>query len=137
MKQRIFWTTLCVLLALFSLAASGEERAGTKETTGEAQVAGSDSAARPEGAAARSESASEGELVAACVPLGTGPEGVAGFGQEGAERNWDPATCGSCGSFCSSDNACFGRLLGDRCNNTGATCQAFTGCALFNCCRCV
>lgn len=52
-------------------------------------------------------------------------------------RTWDPATCGRCGDFCSSDNACLGKLLNDPCNNTGGICQAFTGCALFNCCRCV
>ena len=50
---------------------------------------------------------------------------------------WDPATCASCGHFCTSDDKCFGKLFGDRCNNAGGTCQAFSGCALFNCCRCV
>lgn len=49
---------------------------------------------------------------------------------------WDPATCGVCGSYCSSDNLCLGRLLGDLCGPNGQTCKARTGCALFNCCKC-
>lgn len=48
----------------------------------------------------------------------------------------DPATCGRC-LHCSSDNLCAGRLFGDPCNNNGGSCQAFDGCALYNCCRCV
>ena len=28
------------------------------------------------------------------------------------------------------------QLIGDACSGTGGTCQAFDGCALFNCCRC-
>ena len=52
------------------------------------------------------------------------------------QRDWDPATCAACGEHCSSDNLCFGRLIGDFCNNNGGICRAFDGCALFNCCRC-
>ena len=50
-------------------------------------------------------------------------------------RGHDPATCGRC-LHCKSTTACAGRLLGDLCNNDGSTCQAFDGCALYNCCRC-
>jgi hypothetical protein len=63
-------------------------------------------------------------------------QALAVIGLQPVLKGHDPATCGRCFN-CSSDNDCFGRLLGDRCNNLGATCQAFDGCALYNCCRCV
>lgn len=50
-------------------------------------------------------------------------------------KGWDPATCGRCLN-CSSTNVCAGKVIGDACSGTGGTCQAFDGCALFNCCRC-
>lgn len=50
-------------------------------------------------------------------------------------RGHDPATCGRC-LHCASTNVCAGRLIGDLCDNNGGTCQAFDGCALYNCCRC-
>jgi hypothetical protein len=57
-----------------------------------------------------------------------------------AIEGWDPATCGTCGTYCTSDNACLGRKLGDTCVNSGTNtdgiCQARTGCALYNCCYC-
>lgn len=57
--------------------------------------------------------------------------------QPTSEAGWDPATCGTCRGYCSSDNVCHGKLLGDKCDNVNnRTCQAFTGCALFNCCFC-
>lgn len=63
-----------------------------------------------------------------------------GSGSELAGEGWDPATCGRCGTTCTSDNACMGLLLGDACTNaaTGITgaCMARTGCALYNCCFC-
>jgi hypothetical protein len=56
------------------------------------------------------------------------------------DEGWDPATCGTCGTYCTSDNACMGRLLGDKCMNTANNiegyCKARTGCALYNCCYC-
>lgn len=67
------------------------------------------------------------------------PAGELAPGAEAAalpQGGWDPATCGACGHHCSSDNLCFGLLLGDFCNNNGGICRAFDGCALFNCCRC-
>jgi len=48
----------------------------------------------------------------------------------------DPASCGVCAHHCSSDNLCFGRKIGDFCNNMAGICRAFDGCALVNCCRC-
>lgn len=50
-------------------------------------------------------------------------------------RGHDPATCGRCLN-CASTNVCAGQLIGDVCSSTGGTCQAFDGCALYNCCRC-
>lgn len=53
-------------------------------------------------------------------------------------KGHDPATCGRCFN-CTSVNTCFGKLIGDPCISTGTTpttCQAFDGCALYNCCRC-
>jgi hypothetical protein len=53
-------------------------------------------------------------------------------------KGHDPATCGRCFN-CSSTNTCFGKLLGDPCiapGGTPSTCQAFNGCALYNCCQC-
>ncbi len=134
MKRKIFCVTFCVLLALFAFGASGEETAEAEGVATGGAVVGSESQ-QPEGSVTTLEEAAEDEPAAACRPLVAGAEGA--VGQEVARGNWDPATCGGCGDFCSSDNACFGRLLGDRCSNSGGTCQAFTGCALFNCCRCV
>ena len=47
------------------------------------------------------------------------------------------ATCGTCFELCASDHFCQGKHAGDRCTNTGATCQIFSGCDVFDCCRCV
>ena len=63
-------------------------------------------------------------------------DGVAQPGGQPADKGWDPATCGTCQGYCSSDNLCAGKLLGDKCDNSNRTCQARTGCALFNCCAC-
>lgn len=50
-------------------------------------------------------------------------------------KGHDPALCWKCFN-CSSSNLCAGKLIGDACSSTGGTCQAFNGCALYNCCRC-
>ncbi len=53
-------------------------------------------------------------------------------------KGHDPATCGRCLN-CSSTTSCFGKLFGDPCigpGGTPSTCQAFNGCALYNCCQC-
>jgi hypothetical protein len=60
---------------------------------------------------------------------------LAVIGLQPVLKGHDPATCGRCLN-CSSTNVCFGKLLGDPCSGTGGTCQAFDGCALYNCCRC-
>jgi hypothetical protein len=60
---------------------------------------------------------------------------LAVIGLQPVLKGHDPATCGRCLN-CSSTNVCFGKLIGDLCSGTGGTCQAFDGCALYNCCRC-
>ena len=131
MQGKLFFLTLCILLALSAFAASGEEPVEIEGITGPGEVAEPDTET-PQDVEVEVGSSTEGESASLCRPLAAGtPDG-----QEATRGNWDPATCGACGDFCSSDNACYGRLLGDRCNNNGGTCQAFTGCALFNCCRC-
>jgi hypothetical protein len=62
-------------------------------------------------------------------------EALAVIGLQPVLKGHDPATCGRCLN-CSSTNDCFGKLIGDICSNNGGTCQAFNGCALYNCCRC-
>ncbi len=57
------------------------------------------------------------------------------LGLQPVYRDHDPATCARCLN-CASTNVCAGKLLGDVCNINGGTCQAFDGCALYNCCRC-
>lgn len=65
------------------------------------------------------------------------------FAQDGGSQNqaslpdnWNPALCWRCSGACTSDDICMGMNAGDRCSNNGKTCVAFSGCALFNCCRC-
>jgi len=60
---------------------------------------------------------------------------LTGLGLQPVYRDHDPATCGRCLN-CASTNVCAGKLLGDVCSLNGGTCQAFDGCALYNCCRC-
>lgn len=57
------------------------------------------------------------------------------FAQMFTERSSLP-TCGTCQHFCSSEPSCQGKYLGDKCSNNGGTCQARTGCAIYNCCYC-
>jgi len=59
---------------------------------------------------------------------------LADLGLQPVFQGHDPATCGRC-LHCTSTNVCFGQLIGDPCGS-GGTCQAFDGCALYNCCRC-
>lgn len=65
-------------------------------------------------------------------------EALAVIGLQPVLKGHDPATCGRCLN-CSSTNTCFGKLIGDSCTGPGSTpstCQAFNGCALYNCCQC-
>ena len=78
-------------------------------------------------------------LVAAATGPACGADAAAtaltGLGFQPVYRDHDPATCGRCLN-CASTNVCAGKLLGDVCSINGGTCQAFDGCALYNCCRC-
>lgn len=65
-------------------------------------------------------------------------QALAVIGLQPVLKGHDPATCGRCFN-CSSTNTCHGKLLGDPCiapGGTPSTCQAFNGCALYNCCQC-
>jgi hypothetical protein len=122
MTKRIATLASCLMLTLAlipAVAASGAE-----EAPAAAEVA-APQALSPVPDGSQCAAADTEELLVDPAELAPQPEG-----------NWDPALCLACGDYCSSDNLCYGRLLGDRCNNSGGTCQAFSGCALYNCCRC-
>lgn len=65
----------------------------------------------------------------------TATAALAQVGLQSVFKGHDPALCWKCFN-CSSSNLCAGKLIGDACSSTGGTCQAFNGCALYNCCRC-
>ncbi|HEX6904872.1 MAG TPA: hypothetical protein VF789_34510 [Thermoanaerobaculia bacterium] len=107
MSRNVALTLVCLLLAGFAFAA-------------EAPVSAPPGTLSPEGPACQADPA------------------AAMFSQLGLEpvfKGHDPATCGRC-LHCASTNVCAGKLIGDVCSGTGGTCQAFDGCALYNCCRC-
>jgi len=125
MLRKLLTFSLLCLFALASVAYAEDPATPTPEAL----------ATVSEAAAANEETPEAAESAVAATPAEEPPcQALPSAGK--VLDGWDPATCGSCGSFCSSDNACMGKLLGDPCGNNNQTCLARTGCALFNCCTC-